>query len=334
MIFGARVCSTTVAATDAPASSGVPVVTSAPSPIISTSASSITAPASPASFSTEITSSLATLYCLPPVRITANMTPPIWVYARPAQPPKTRWTGAIPSTSRSPMPISAAKYNENRRFAGPPGQAVRIKFKFINNSWSNERLRGTRNFARENNGISTILREGKQRAALSIPGIREDGREDYQALILRQRVSQLTSLFRPLRYDELRRESHEPDSEDRAGRSQEAPRDRRGRHPRSPFTRDSAEDRGSAEVKERARRFPPRGLFRLHRRHQHRRDHRRRAVDWHAGQGHPWVLPGRWRTDVRQGEPATALALQIRGRASRRTVQAGVRGRHYPRLGK
>jgi hypothetical protein len=96
------------------------------------------------------------------------------------------------------MPISAAKYNENRRFAGPSGQAVRIKSKFINNAWSNERLRGTTNFARENNGICTILREGKQRSALSILGIREAGREDDQALILRQRVRQLTSLFSTL----------------------------------------------------------------------------------------------------------------------------------------
>ena len=75
MILAARVCSTTVALTEAPSRSGVPVATSAPSPIISTSPSSIVAPGSAASFSTEMTSSLATLYCLPPVRMTANMIP-------------------------------------------------------------------------------------------------------------------------------------------------------------------------------------------------------------------------------------------------------------------
>src|SRR6266404_1082487 len=75
MILSARFCSTTVALTEAPSSNGAPVATSAPSPIISTSASSTVAPGSAASFSTEMTSSLATLYCLPPVLITANMTP-------------------------------------------------------------------------------------------------------------------------------------------------------------------------------------------------------------------------------------------------------------------
>ncbi len=73
MILSARRCSTSVALTEAPANSGVPVDTLAPSPTISTSASSTVAPGSPASFSTAITSFGATLYCLPPVRITANM---------------------------------------------------------------------------------------------------------------------------------------------------------------------------------------------------------------------------------------------------------------------
>src|SRR5277367_2312705 len=73
MILAARLCSTTVALTAAPASTGAPVATSAPSPIISTSSRSMTVPGSPASFSTAMTSSLATLYCLPPVLITANM---------------------------------------------------------------------------------------------------------------------------------------------------------------------------------------------------------------------------------------------------------------------
>src|SRR5215831_15836831 len=77
MILSARFCSSTVALTEAPSSSGAPAATSAPSPIISTSASSTVAPGSAASFSTEMTSSWTTLYCLPPVRITANMTPSI-----------------------------------------------------------------------------------------------------------------------------------------------------------------------------------------------------------------------------------------------------------------
>src|ERR1700687_4386769 len=73
MILSARRCSTRVALTDAPASSGVPVDTVAPSPTISTSASSTVAPGSPASFSTAVMSFGATLYCLAPVRVTAHM---------------------------------------------------------------------------------------------------------------------------------------------------------------------------------------------------------------------------------------------------------------------
>src|SRR4051794_39425774 len=73
MILSVRRCSTKVALTEAPSSSGVPVETLAPSPTISTSPNSTVAPGSPSSFSTAITSSLATVYCLPPVRITANM---------------------------------------------------------------------------------------------------------------------------------------------------------------------------------------------------------------------------------------------------------------------
>jgi hypothetical protein len=42
-------------------------------PSISTSPSVSVAPTSPSSFSTVSTSSLATVYCLPPVRMTANM---------------------------------------------------------------------------------------------------------------------------------------------------------------------------------------------------------------------------------------------------------------------
>src|SRR5205823_12573067 len=79
MILSVRRCSTRVALTEAPSSSGVPVETLAPSPTISTSPSSSVAPGSPSSLSTAITSSLATVYCLPPVRITANITGPISV---------------------------------------------------------------------------------------------------------------------------------------------------------------------------------------------------------------------------------------------------------------
>src|SRR3954463_15839848 len=73
MILSARRCSTRVALTEAPERSGVPVATVAPSPTINTSGNSSVAPGSPTSFSTAMTSSLATLYCLPPVRMTANM---------------------------------------------------------------------------------------------------------------------------------------------------------------------------------------------------------------------------------------------------------------------
>src|SRR6516165_6156527 len=64
--LGARPCLTTSASTLAPATAGVPIRGS-PSPAsISTSANSIVAPASPATFSMVSTSSAATRYCLPP----------------------------------------------------------------------------------------------------------------------------------------------------------------------------------------------------------------------------------------------------------------------------
>jgi len=52
---------------------GAPMVVSAPLPSIRTWSSSTVAPASPASFSTLMTSSLATRYCFPPVWMTAYM---------------------------------------------------------------------------------------------------------------------------------------------------------------------------------------------------------------------------------------------------------------------
>src|SRR5437764_6083722 len=102
MILSARRCSTRVALTEAPSKSGVPVETSAPSPTISTSPSSIVAPGSPSSFSTAITSSLATVYCLPPVRITANITRPISVGGPvAASPPWAKWGRAgLPAWER------------------------------------------------------------------------------------------------------------------------------------------------------------------------------------------------------------------------------------------
>ena len=51
----------------------LPSFTVLPSPVIRTLSKVIFAPASPSSFSTTITSSLATRYCLPPVRTIANM---------------------------------------------------------------------------------------------------------------------------------------------------------------------------------------------------------------------------------------------------------------------
>src|SRR3546814_8934375 len=72
-ILSPRVCSTTSPATQTPSTKGEPDLAPAPSPNIRTDSKATTSPASPSSFSTTITSSLATLYCLPPVLITANM---------------------------------------------------------------------------------------------------------------------------------------------------------------------------------------------------------------------------------------------------------------------
>src|SRR3569832_875931 len=59
-------------ATLAPATRGAPTVTSSPLPTISTWSKVTTSPGSPTSFSTFTTSLAATLYCLPPVLITAK----------------------------------------------------------------------------------------------------------------------------------------------------------------------------------------------------------------------------------------------------------------------
>src|SRR5579883_3161124 len=86
MILAARDCSTTVALTNAPATNGVPVAISAPSPTINTSRISIVSPGSRASFSTVIRSFSATLYCFPPVRITGTLSLPICSAA-----PRANW---------------------------------------------------------------------------------------------------------------------------------------------------------------------------------------------------------------------------------------------------
>src|SRR5690606_21772346 len=73
MTFLSRNCSTTSPATSAPSTSGAPSVTSAPAPTINTFSKVTASPASPASFSTRTRSLAATLYCLPPVLMTANI---------------------------------------------------------------------------------------------------------------------------------------------------------------------------------------------------------------------------------------------------------------------
>ena len=116
MILSARRCSTSSALTEAPATSGVPVDTSAPSPTISTSPNSIVAPGSPASFSTAMTSSLATLYCLPPVRMTANMTETdIGWRARRGKPGAARMCAADGSPRPGGAHYSLALSHVNRR---------------------------------------------------------------------------------------------------------------------------------------------------------------------------------------------------------------------------
>ena len=73
MILSARDCFTTSANTAALSTKGEPMLADLPLPIISTSDNSTMVPGSPASFSTTMVSSLATRYCFPPVRMTANI---------------------------------------------------------------------------------------------------------------------------------------------------------------------------------------------------------------------------------------------------------------------
>src|SRR5437868_10580954 len=75
MIFGPRPCSTTSAATEAPATVGTPKVTASP-PTRSTSSNFIVSPGWPSTLPTSSTSWAATRYCLPPVLMTANIFSP------------------------------------------------------------------------------------------------------------------------------------------------------------------------------------------------------------------------------------------------------------------
>src|SRR5580693_714786 len=72
MILPPRPCSSTWAATVAPATIGAPSFTLSP-PTTSTSPNSTISPGSPLILSTLSTSSVATRYCLPPVLKTANI---------------------------------------------------------------------------------------------------------------------------------------------------------------------------------------------------------------------------------------------------------------------
>src|SRR3569623_247254 len=91
-------------ATLAPATRGAPTVTAAPVPTIRTWSKGTTSPGSPTSFSTFTTSLAATLYCLPPVLITAKfiVTPahrPVLLRSRSVAPWRKAtdfrgWTGA------------------------------------------------------------------------------------------------------------------------------------------------------------------------------------------------------------------------------------------------
>src|SRR3990167_4411570 len=71
-----RPCETTVAFTLAPATKGVPTLSSAPMPTARTWSITISWPTSAAICSTLIFSPAATLYCLPPVFMTAYMLRP------------------------------------------------------------------------------------------------------------------------------------------------------------------------------------------------------------------------------------------------------------------
>src|SRR5215468_3871776 len=72
MTFGPRPCSTTSAATEAPATVGAPRVTASP-PMRSTSSNLIVSPGWASILSTSSTSWATTRYCFPPVLMTANI---------------------------------------------------------------------------------------------------------------------------------------------------------------------------------------------------------------------------------------------------------------------
>src|SRR4030088_1500809 len=183
MILAARRCSTRVALTVAPARSGVPVETSAPSPTISTSPSSTVAPGSPSSFSTAITSSLATVYCLPPVRITANMTGPIPVAApAPQAPPAANKDRAgLPARERRTIVVRLSLSMFSGNVFGPlePVRDVARTARL-------DRVTKPSPLAPGRGGDRAILRQGRDRRApgdrrrAGAPGADRGGRPDCQ----------------------------------------------------------------------------------------------------------------------------------------------------------
>ncbi len=82
MTFGPRVCSTISPTTLAPATCGAPTRLVSPSNSASTSSNTTCEPASPGSAMTVIFLSAATVYCLPPVLMTANIVFPVFRPAR------------------------------------------------------------------------------------------------------------------------------------------------------------------------------------------------------------------------------------------------------------
>ena len=80
------------------------------------------------------------------------------------------------------------------------------------------------------------------------------------------------------------------------------------------------------------RRVRARRLLRLHRRHQHRRDHRHLPLARDARRRDPRLLPReRRRTMFDKASLLRALPLQVRGRPARATAQAGARRGHDAR---
>src|SRR5262249_19952822 len=97
---------------------------------------------------------------------------------------RNRSRGVSPSARRAQMPISVAKNNENHHQAGSTRLERHMKAQYISSLEPNLPFYRTTNFARRNNGICTVLRDGKtMRGALDQRMAREDGRCDQQTLI-------------------------------------------------------------------------------------------------------------------------------------------------------